>query len=156
MRIGPVTTAIVSTALVVVYAAGSGRWVASGDAWYRSLVRPAWQPPDIVFGLIWPYNFAALIAAGLAVALRGSAAARWSWLMALLLSVIAALAWARLFYIDHALLAAAVALVLAALITVVAVVAAWRTRTWAGAVLVPYVVWLALAASLSIEYARRN
>mgnify|MGYP000352472290 CR=1 FL=1 len=36
------------------------------------------------------------------------------------------------------------------------VVVAWRTRWWAGAILVPYLVWLALAASLSVGYALRN
>jgi tryptophan-rich sensory protein len=109
-----------------------------------------------VFGIIWPYNFAALIAAGLAVALQGSATARWVWLVGLALSVAAALAWARLFYVDHALWAAAVALSVAAVLTVPIVVAAFGVRTWAGAILVPYNIWVALAASLSVGYALRN
>jgi tryptophan-rich sensory protein len=29
-------------------------------------------------------------------------------------------------------------------------------RTWAGAILLPYNVWVALAASLSVGYALRN
>lgn len=142
--------------LVIVYAVGSGLWVSTGDSWYRSLDRPPWQPPDVVFGIIWPYNFAALIAAGLAVAVHGSGTARWVWLGGLALSVTAALAWARLFYIDHALWAAAVALIAAAVLTVPIVVAAFGVRTWAGAILVPYNIWVALAASLSVGYALRN
>ena len=59
---------VASTALVIGYAIGSGLWVTTGDSWYRSLDRPPWQPPDAVVGIIWPYNFAALIAAGIAVA----------------------------------------------------------------------------------------
>lgn len=147
---------VASTALVIGYAIGSGLWVTTGDSWYRSLDRPPWQPPDAVVGIIWPYNFAALIAAGIAVAGAGSPAMRTTWLAGLALSVLAALAWARLFSVSHALWPAAVALIAAAAITVPMLVAAWRARTWAGAILVPYNVWLALAASLSVGYALRN
>jgi tryptophan-rich sensory protein len=51
---------------------------------------------------------------------------------------------------------AAIALIAAAVLTVPIVVAAWNTRTWAGAILLPYNVWVALAASLSVGYALRN
>lgn len=151
-----IVLAVVSTAIVAVYAIGSGIWVSTGDAWYRSLHQPPWQPPDWVFGVIWPYNFAALIAAGIAVSLWGSTAGLWWWFTPLVLSVIAALAWARLFYVDQALWPAAVSLCAAAALTIPAVVAAWQTRTWAGAILLPYAVWVALAASLSVGYAVRN
>jgi benzodiazapine receptor len=143
-----------SAAIVLVYAAGSWWWVNSGDDWYQRLEQPWWQPPDLVFGLIWPYNFAALVAAGVVVASHGTKTARLVWLVGLTGSVAAALVWARLFYVSHALWAAAIALVIAATVTTAIVGAAFATRTWAGAILVPYQVWLALAASLSIGYAR--
>lgn len=143
-------------ALVLVYAVGAGWWVSTGDSWYRQLEQPAWQPPDGVFGLVWPYNFAALIAAGIAVAASGTSTVRWVWLVGLTVSVVAALAWARLFYVDHALWPAASALIIATVVTVPIVTAAFATRTWAGAILLPYQIWLALAASLAIGYARLN
>ena len=151
-----VVVAVGSVAIVVGYAIGSGLWVSAGDSWYRTLQQPPWQPPDWVFGVIWPYNFAALIAAGIAVAAWGTAAqVRW-WLAPLVVSVVAALAWARLFYVAHALWPAAIALCFAAVVNLIALVAAWNVRTWAGAILVPYGVWVALAASLSVGYALRN
>lgn len=156
MEIARISAAVASTALVVGYAVGSGLWVTTGDVWYRSLEQPPWQPPSAVFGIIWPYNFAALIAAGIAVALSGSAAARTVWLVGLALSVAAALAWARLFFVGHSLWPAAIALIAAAVLTAPIVVAAWNTRTWAGAILLPYNVWVALAASVSVGYALRN
>lgn len=151
-----VIAAIASTVLVIGYALGSGLWVSTGDSWYRSLTRPPWQPPDVVFGLIWPYNFGALIAAGIAVAVGGTVAARWTWLVFLLLSVAAALGWARLFYIEQALWPSAISLGLAFLLTIPLVVTAWRTYTWAGVILLPYVVWVGLATSLAVGYAQRN
>lgn len=156
MGVGRLIVSVVSVALVVVYAAGSGWWVSSGDDWYQRLERPSWQPPDAVFGLAWTYNFVALVAAGLAVALRGTEAARVVWSVGLALSVLAALTWARLFYMDHSLWASAVFLIVATVLTIPIVAAGFMTRTWAGAILVPYQVWLGLAASLSIGYARLN
>ena len=151
-----VIAAAVSLVLVICYAAGSGWLVSSGDTWYRTLDSPSWQPPDAVFGLIWPYNFVALIAAGVAVAIHGTSNVRTVWLVGLAVSIAAALAWAWLFYDRHVLWAAAIALVLAAAATAPIVIAAFHTRIWAGALLVPYQVWLVLAASLSVAYARLN
>ncbi|MEI6497746.1 MAG: TspO/MBR family protein [Actinomycetota bacterium] len=156
MEIARISAAVASTALVIGYAVGSRLLVTTGDVWYRSLERPPWQPPGVVIGIIWPYNFAALTAAGIAVALSGSPAARTVWLVGLALSIAASLAWARLFFTGHSLWPAAVALIAATVLTVPIVVAAWNTRTWAGAILLPYNVWVALAASVSVGYALRN
>lgn len=153
---GRLAATAASIALVVVYAGGSGRWVSQGDRWYRSLERPPWQPPDAVFGLAWPYNFTMLAVVGVVVASAGDVRARTIWLAAFAVSVVAALGWARLFYVSHALWPAAGSLAVAAAVTVPMVVVAWRTRPWAGVVLVPYLVWLCIATSLAAGYAARN
>ena len=58
--------------LVLVYVIGSGLWVNTGDGWYRSLNQPAWQPPDFIFGIIWPYNFVVLGIAAVTIAQRAT------------------------------------------------------------------------------------
>lgn len=148
--------ALASTALVLGYAVGSGLWVSSGDGWYRSLVRPSWQPPDAVFGLIWPYNFLVLGITGWIVANRGSTADRTAWLCSLAVGVAGALAWARLFYASHALWPAAVALAVAAVLAWPLVVVAWRASPALGIAVVPYALWVAVATSLSVGYAVLN
>lgn len=130
--------------------------MSAGGGWYGALNRPPWQPPDIVFGLIWPYNFAALIAAGIAVALTGTVGQRWVWFVCLAASIVCALGWARLFYVDHSLTLSGVALLLATLLTIPAVIVAWRAQTWAGVILLPYLAWVAIATSLAFGYAARN
>ena len=92
MTRGLVSTA--STIIVIIYIVGAGHWVATDADWYRSLNSPAWQPPDFIFGLIWPYNFAMLIIAGFVVASRDSRTEQIIWLASLALSVTAALLWA--------------------------------------------------------------
>lgn len=150
----------VSTAVgfivLAVYVAGSGVWMQTSGSWYSSLSRPPWQPPDWVFGLIWPYNFVVLGVAAFLIPRRATApVARW-WVAVFAASVIAALAWSYLFYVPHRLPAAAVALGLAAVLTLPLVGLAWRTTLALGVALVPYQVWLAVATSLSVGYAQRN
>ncbi|MGA1362529.1 MAG: TspO/MBR family protein [Ilumatobacteraceae bacterium] len=146
----------VSTLLVLVYAFGSGVWVSSGDDWYRSLVRPPWQPPDVVFGIIWPYNFVVVGVAGWVVASRASLTSQVVWLCSLVVSVAAALLWAQRFYVAHSLGVASVSLVVCAAVTVPLLVVAFRMSLPLGLAMVPYQVWLFLAASLSLGYAAQN
>lgn len=146
----------VSTAIVVAYAIGAGRWVSTDADWYRSLIKPPWQPPDVVFGLIWPYNFVMLAVAGWAVAGRESRTEHVVWLASLALSVVAALTWAYLFYVPHSLLASGFALTAATLLTLPLVVLTFQASTPLGLALLPYQVWLAVATSLAFGYASRN
>ena len=146
----------VSTAIVIAYAIGAGHWVSTDANWYRSLTKPPWQPPDVVFGLIWPYNFVMLAVAGWAVAARESRTEHVVWLASLALSVVAALTWAYLFYVPHSLIASGFALTAATLLTLPLVVLTFQASTPLGLALLPYQVWLAVATSLAFGYASRN
>ena len=146
----------ISTAIVIAYAIGAGRWVSTDANWYRSLTKPPWQPPDVVFGLIWPYNFVMLAVAGWAVAARESRTEHVVWLASLALSVVAALTWAYLFYVPHSLIASGFALTAATLLTLPLVVLTFQASTPLGLALLPYQVWLAVATSLAFGYASRN
>ena len=146
----------VSTIIVVIYMVGAGRLVATDADWYRSLNQPSWQPPDFIFGLIWPYNFAMLIIAGFIVASRDSRTEQIIWLASLALSVTAALLWAWLFYVPHSLQASGFALGAATLLTLPLVVVAFRASPLLGLALVPYQIWVAIATSLAFSYAACN
>jgi tryptophan-rich sensory protein len=71
-------------------------------------------------------------------------------------SVGAALAWAYLFYVPHDFVSSAVALSAAAVLTVPIVIIAFLSSWVWGALLMPYQIWVALAASLSWGYLRLN
>jgi len=144
---------IIGTAFVAIYAICSGRWVSTDAEWYRSLPRLAWQPPSFVFGIIWPYNFAMLIVATWLVASRLSNINQMVWLVSLALSVIAALSWAKLFFVSHSLLAAAFDLVLTTVFTIPMLIIAFRASPVLGFAFLPYQLWLAVATSLAFGYA---
>jgi tryptophan-rich sensory protein len=143
---------ILGTAIIAFYAVGSRRLVATDSQWYRSLSKPAWQPPRVVVGLIWPYNFAMLITASWVVASRLSSTQQLVWLASLTLSVLAALAWAWLFFNPHALIASAVALVFATLFAIPLLVLSFRASPALGYAFVPYQLWLALATSIAFGF----
>jgi tryptophan-rich sensory protein len=144
---------ILGTAIVATYIIGSGRLVTTDQQWYRSLSKPSWQPPSFLFGLIWPYNFAMLIAATWVVASRLSSTHQLVWLISLALSVAAALVWAWLFFKLHSLPASAIALVFASLFTIPLLVISFRASPALGIAFVPYQIWLAVATSLAFGYA---
>ena len=148
-----VVSAVLAVLLVIGYAIGSGRWVTTDSGWYASLEQPAWQPPPVGFGLAWSYNFVVLAVVGVAMALQAPPARVTGFLLTLALSIGFAITWAYLFYGPHHLVAAAVALTMAALVTVAPVLLALAERTWMGILLVPYLLWLAVATSLSWGYA---
>jgi tryptophan-rich sensory protein len=147
---------VTAVVLVILYAVGSGRWVSTGSAWYLSLEQPWWQPPPWVFGLIWPYNFIMLMVAGIVVS-RSAPSGRVIAFLALLATTVAlAIGWAYLFYGPHELVWAAIALTGAAVLTLPVVGIAFGQALWLGLVLLPYQVWLFLAASLSWGYVAKS
>ena len=142
--------------LVVSYAVLSTVWTGHEPGWYASLARPSFQPPDLVFAVIWPLNFVALFAVGVWFTRSVEDATAWRATVVLGASVVAALAWAWLFYVPHRLSAAALSLAVAAVLTWVLVALVARSVPWAGIVLLPYAGWLSTATALSVQYSRLN
>ena len=141
---------------VFIYAFGSGIWVSSSPEWYSSLKRPSWQPPSAIIGLIWPYNFTVLGIASFQVSKSLTRSENITWLVLFGLSIIAALTWANQFYVPHNFLFASIALTSAALLTLPVLLLAFRASMAMGLLLVPYQIWVAIAASLAWGYLARN
>ena len=146
----------IGIALVLIYVVGSGLWVNTGDGWYRGLNQPAWQPPDFIFGIIWPYNFIVLGFAAVIVSNRLGTALVATYLTVFAISVAAALTWAYQFYRPHNLEAASIALSIVAALTVVLLVIATRASWPLALALLPYQLWVSIASFLSWSYARLN
>lgn len=142
--------------LVLAYAGLSSRWVSHDAGWYLGLAKPSFQPPDWVFGTIWPLNFLALLVVGVWFPRNVSPGSAWTGVAVLALSVTAALTWAWLFYVPHRLGLASLGLAAACLLTWVLVGLVARQVPWAGLLLVPYAAWVTVATALSVQYVRLN
>jgi tryptophan-rich sensory protein len=136
-------------AIVLIYMIGSGLWVNTGDSWYANINKPTWQPPGFVFGIIWPYNFIVLGIAAVIIAQRASTTTSLTYILFFALSVAAALTWAYLFYRPHNLTGAAIALTLTALLTIPMTYILFTISIPMAIAVMPYQVWVAIAAALN-------
>jgi tryptophan-rich sensory protein len=106
--------------------------------------------------LIWPYNFAVLGIASYQVSRSLTRFENITWLVFFGLSIAAALTWAYQFYVPHNFLYASLALTSAALLTLPVLLLAFRASMAMGLLLVPYQIWVAIAASLAWGYLAKN
>ena len=136
-------------AIVLIYAIGSGLWVNTGDGWYANINKPSWQPPGFIFGIIWPYNFIVLGIAATIIGQRASKPAAFTYIAFFALSVAAALTWAYLFYRPHNLTGAALALTATALLTIPMTYILFTISIPMAIAVMPYQVWVAIAATLN-------
>lgn len=144
--------------LVVAFAAaaiGAAASVGAGP-FYDQLVRPEWAPPAGVFGPVWTVLYALMgIAAWLVWRAAGFRAARMALTLFFAQLALNAL-WSWLFFGWHrGALAFADILVLWALI-VATVLSFWKIRPLAGALLVPYLLWVTFACGLNYSVWRLN
>ena len=126
------------------------------NAWYAPLAKPSFQPPGWAFGAVWTALYTMM---GIAVAaiLNEPASKQRNialWLFAAQLAL--NFAWSPIFFgggmIEVGLL---VILAMNVLVTMT-IIAFWRIRPLAGALLIPYLAWLCLATALNHETGRLN
>jgi tryptophan-rich sensory protein len=125
-------------------------------AWYASLAKPALTPPSAVFAPVWTTLYVLMgISAWLVwrrAGLRGAAAGLSLFLAQLVLNAL----WSYLFFGLHRPDVALVEILILWIVIVVVVLAFWRTVRLAGALLVPYLLWVGFASYLNFELWRLN
>ena len=145
-------------ALALSYAtAGVGGALTDLGPWYFALKQPEWKPPDAAFGVIWSTIFT-LCAFSAWLAWQAADTARLRRRVAGLFggNALLNILWSALYFKlqrpDWALLEVlglwlSIALLLLGL---------WRVSRWASALLLPYWVWVSIAAVLNLETVRLN
>lgn len=149
--------ALIGWLAVTLLAAVAGSLASAGSQeFYQELERPTWAPPGWMFGFVWSVLYCLMALAAWTVwRHKGWAGARpalalyvvqlafnglWSWLF---------FSW-RLGALS--MLNISVLLVL----VVITLILFWRHRWSAGVMLVPYALWLVLAAALNWTIWQRN
>jgi tryptophan-rich sensory protein len=140
----------------VVAAAGGAVTATSVGTWYAGLAKPAFNPPDWVFGPVWTALYLMIAVAGWRVWRRRSESGAWLSLGAWGLQLSLNLSWSMLFFgaqmIGAAL--AEIAVLLAAILITAALF--WRIDRIAGALLIPYAAWVGFATVLNAALWRLN
>lgn len=145
-------------ALGVCFAAAAIGGMATQRApdFYLSLSRPSWAPPSSLFGPVWTVLYAMMaIAAWLVWKERGFAGARGALSLFLVQLAFNAL-WSWLFFAWQEGALAQVEIVLLLVLIVLTIVAFWRVSKLAGALMLPYLAWVAYATALTFALVQRN
>lgn len=151
-------TAKLLATLLVCFAAGGigGMATRSAPAFYMTLSRPSWAPPASVFGPVWTLLYALMaVAAWLVWKESGTSGARGALTLFVVQLALNAL-WSWLFFAWRRGTAAEIEIVILLILIGLTVVAFWNVRPLAGALLLPYLVWVAYATALTFTVVQRN
>lgn len=140
---------------VASFAAASTGAVFRPGAWYASLRKPKWTPPNWAFPVVWSVLFCAIAVSGWLV-WEAAGLAAWPALALFGAHLIVNAAWSFLFFglkrLDLAMVeAVCLWLAIAALIAVFAPISAT-----AAVLLVPYLAWVSVAAMLNLRLLQLN
>jgi benzodiazapine receptor len=155
---GGLVSAIASIAIALAVGAIGGLATASSVAtWYVGLNKPAFNPPNAVFGPVWTILYVVMALAAWRVwRAEPAAGGRRRALTLYAVQLVLNLAWSLIFFglRQPALALAEIVLLLAAVLATAA--AFWRTDRAAGLMLIPYAAWVTFASALNFAIWRLN
>ncbi len=123
---------------------------------YIQLVRPDWAPPPTIFGPVWTVLYALMgVAAWLVWRVGGFRAAKSALALFLVQLALNAL-WSWLFFGWRRGAFAFADILLLWVLIAATLISFWRCRPLAGALLVPYFLWVSFASALNHSVWRLN
>ena len=123
---------------------------------YTQLVRPDWAPPPSIFGPVWTVLYALMGIAAWLVWLVGGFRAAKSALTLFLVQLALNALWSWLFFGWRRGAFAFVDILLLWALIVATLISFWRIRPLAGALLVPYLLWVSFACALNYSVWQLN
>ncbi|MCU0800299.1 MAG: tryptophan-rich sensory protein [Rhodobacteraceae bacterium] len=133
-------------------AAATGAMFMPG-AWYRSLNKPVWTPPDWLFPLAWTTLYLCMSLAAMRVAqLPGTGLALALWSVQIAFNTL----WTPVFFGLRRLGAGLVVLGCLWLAVTATMLAFWGHDRVAGLLFAPYLLWVTVAGALNFSVWRLN
>ncbi|WP_024667892.1 tryptophan-rich sensory protein TspO [Pseudomonas syringae] len=122
-------------------------------AWYESLQKPAFTPPNWAFPVAWTTLYLLLAWAGYRLTLLpGSETVLALWAAQIALNTL----WTPVFFGANRVTVAMVILALLWIVVATMIVMALQLDIITGLILFPYLVWLSVAAALNFSILRHN
>jgi benzodiazapine receptor len=145
-------------ALFTIFLAACGAAATTGSmfmpgAWYRGLSKPSWTPPNWVFPVAWTVLYlSSAVAAARVAPLEGAAYGMAFWAMQIAFNTL----WTPVFFGLHRIRAAFVIMIGLWIAVAGTMVSFWQLDWIAGALFVPYLVWVTVAGALNASVWLRN
>lgn len=148
---------VLIAAAAAIFIAMLGGTLTDTGPWYQSLRKPAWQPPDWLFGPAWTLIFALATASAVHAWRNADSRAQREWVVALFaLNGFLNVLWSTLFFAlkrpDWALIE--VALLWLSILLPILVFRSFAKP--ASLYLIPYLLWVSFAAFLNLTVVRLN
>ncbi|MDP5086650.1 MAG: tryptophan-rich sensory protein [Yoonia sp.] len=139
--------------LAATFAAGSTGALFPTGNWYKQLTKPTWVPPNWVFPIAWTSIYLLISFAGARVAvLDGNAYALGFWAMQIAFNAV----WTPAFF-GLRMLKGSLPIMAGLWVSVLGcMITSFQLDFWAGMAFVPYMVWVTIAAALSVAMFRLN
>ena len=120
--------------------------------WYETLNKPVLTPPNWVFGMVWPILYV-MIAVSIVMFVKASWNKNAVWIYILIGAHLCCnFIWTTLFFTLQLPGLALVDIVVLDVTLVVMLLIFWKVNKIAGALLVPYLVWVLFATYLNAAF----
>jgi translocator protein len=137
-------------------AIGSAVTAPNIDNWYAQLAKPAWNPPNWVFGPVWTILYILMaVAAWLVWKRHGLAGARTA-LAVFIIQLVLNAAWSWIFFGLHRPGVAFFEVLGLAAAILATMILFFRRSVLAGVLLVPYFLWVSFASVLNFAIWKLN
>lgn len=148
-------TVIIASAIAIATGV-AGSLVTDIGPWYRSLRKPAWQPPDWLFGPVWTVIYGLTTWSGVVAWSEARGSGRTAVLAAFLVNAVLNVLWSYLFFGKRRPDWAQAEVVLLWLSIVVLMLVVWPYSLTAMLLLLPYLAWVTFASVLNNAIVRLN
>ena len=126
-------------------------------SWYPKLRKPPYTPPNWVFGPVWTILYFLMGMAVFIVWQKGLTAPGVLLAFVLLLVQLGVNAfWSAVFFGMKSKGGGVITIIVLWLLILAAIITSFRVSSWAGALLIPYILWVSIAAYLNIGVWRLN
>jgi len=144
--------------VVVLFGFLSGMVSNSGpdNPWFASLLKPDFYPPPQTFGIVWSILYAMIGLAAALVAAAWGARGRGPALAVFVVQFLVNLAWSPVFFALHRISGALYVIAALDVLVLLTLALFWRVRWQAGALLVPYFLWICFATALNWQLLQLN
>ena len=134
-------------------AAGSTGGLFPPGQWYRDLDKPTWTPPDWLFPVTWSVLYLCMAGAGARAAVSdGNSMAMALWALQIALNGL----WTPVFFGLQKIKLGLIVLGALWLSVFLTMLALWQVDWIAGALFVPYLIWVSIAGALNASVWRLN
>ena len=126
-----------------------------GD-WYAQLAKPSWNPPNAVFAPVWTILYLLMsISAWLVWKSSGLSRAKLPLLLYIIQLILNSL-WSFLFFGLHNIRFAFIDIIALWCFILITLLTFWKHNKLAGALFIPYLLWVSFASALNSAILSRN